>query len=62
MIYPESKIEHVISTIWLEGREFDPFSSKLNMKTLRKMDQIRAKMRSNIGAVNVESYTEYFVI
>ena len=62
MVYPESKIEHVISIIWLEGREFNPFSSKLNMKTLRKMDQIRAKIRSNIGAINVESYIEYFAI
>ena len=30
---------------------FDAFSSKFDIKTLRKIDQIRAKMRPTIGAI-----------
>jgi len=49
-VSPESKTKYVISTIWVKGSKFDPFSSKFDMKISRNMNQIKAKMRSNIGA------------
>jgi len=44
---------HIISTIESKGGEFDPFSSRFDMKTMRKADQIWDKMRSNIGATSL---------
>jgi len=41
----ESKTKRVIGTKQLKGSEFDHFSSKFDIKTTTKMDQIRAKMR-----------------
>jgi len=32
--------------------EFDPFSSRFGIKTMRKRDQIRAEIKSNIGSLN----------
>jgi len=51
-ISPESKTKHIISMIWFKGSEFDSFSTTCDMKTPRETNQIRAKIRSNIGSTN----------
>jgi len=42
-----------MSLIWLKGSKFDLFPSKFDMKSSRNIDQIRAKMRLNIGTTSM---------
>ena len=49
MISPEMKKERVLGTIRSKRGQFDPNSTRFNIKRMRIRDRIRAKIRSNRG-------------
>jgi len=49
MISPEMKNERVLGTIRSKRGQFDPNSTRFNIKCMKIRDQIRAKIRSNRG-------------
>jgi len=52
------KNERVLGTIRSKRGQFDPNSTRFNIKHMRIRDQIRAKIRSNRGLTKIQSVIE----